>query len=215
VTDERVRLFVALELPEDVREAIVEWRRRAVGNVRGLRLVAPESLHVTLCFLGWRFVSEIDAIVAACAGVPSQPGPRLLVADAIWLPPRRPGVLAVKLDDVDGALGGVQRAFSDALESAGFYTPEKRPFLPHVTVGRVRRGARIRAVDLPAPRRIGFDGASVALFRSRPMTGGSRYEALLEVALAAPATLAGDRLGERQQGEGVGEGFGDSPEPAV
>jgi RNA 2',3'-cyclic 3'-phosphodiesterase len=183
VNDERVRLFVALELPEDVREAIVDWRRRAVGNVRGLRLVAPESLHVTLCFLGWRFVSEIDQIVAACAGVPSKPRPRLFVAGAIWLPPRRPGVLAVKLEDGQGTLGDIQRAFSEALGTVGFYTPEKRPFLPHVTIGRVARGARVRAVDLPAPRTVEFDGATVALFRSRPMAGGSKYEALMEVAL--------------------------------
>ena len=183
MNDERVRLFVALELPEDVREAIVDWRRRAVGNVRGLRLVAPESLHVTLCFLGWRFASEIDQIVAACAGVPSRPRPRLSVADAIWLPPRRPGVLAVKLDDVDSALGDIQRAFSEALGSVGLYTAEKRPFLPHVTLGRVARGARVRAVSLPAPGRVEFDGATVALFRSRPMAGGSKYEALMEVAL--------------------------------
>ncbi len=189
MNDERVRLFVALELPDDVREAIVDWRGRAVGNVRGLRLVASESLHVTLCFLGWRFASEIDAIAAACAGagvdagVARLPRPRLLVAEPIWLPSRRPGVLAVKLDDVHGALGDIQRAFSEALESAGWYTPEKRPFLAHVTVGRVARGARVRAVSLPAPQRDEFDGSTVALLRSRPMAGGSKYEALMEVAL--------------------------------
>jgi RNA 2',3'-cyclic 3'-phosphodiesterase len=183
VSDERVRLFVGLELPHDVREALGDWRRRAVGNVRGLRLVAPESLHVTLCFLGWRYASELEAIAAACEAMPSQPLARLLVADAVWLPPRRPGVLAVKLDDVHGTLGDIQRAFSEALESAGWYTPEKRPFLAHVTVGRVARGVRVRAVPLPAPRRHEFDGSTVALFRSRPMAGGSRYEALATVAL--------------------------------
>ena len=160
---ERIRLFVALELPDDVREALVDWRRRAVGNVRGLRLVAPDSLHVTLCFLGWRFTPEIDAIAAACADVPIQPPARLFVADAIWLPPRRPGVLAIKFDDADDTLGGIQSAFSEALESAGFYTPEKRPFLPHVTVGRVARGARVRASAAgPAEDRVRwFDGGAV------------------------------------------------------
>ncbi len=183
MSDERVRLFVALELPDDVRQVLVEWRRRVVGNLRGLRLVAPESLHVTLCFLGWRLASETEPIVAACDGVASQPQARLLIADAIWLPPRRPGVLAVRLDDANGTLGDIQQAFAEALESAGFYTPENRPFLPHVTVGRVARGARVRAVALPAPQRIEFDGSTVALFRSRPMAGGSRYEALATVAL--------------------------------
>jgi RNA 2',3'-cyclic 3'-phosphodiesterase len=183
VNDERVRLFVALALPDDVREAIVAWRRRGVGNIRGLRLIAPESLHVTLCFLGWRFAPELDEIADACAGVTSSARPRLFLADAIWLPPRRPGVLAVKLDDPDGALGEVQRGFTEALESGGWYTPEKRPFLAHVTVGRVARGARVRPTELPAPRRLEFQGSTVALFRSRPMAGGSKYEALATVAL--------------------------------
>jgi 2'-5' RNA ligase len=183
VNDERVRLFVALELPDDVRDALVEWRRRVVGNVRGLRLVAPESLHVTLCFLGWRYASELDAITAACDGVSAPARPPLFLGEAIWLPRRRPGVLAVKLDDPDGRLADAQQAFSQALESDGWYTPEQRPFMAHVTVGRVARGARVRAVGLPAPRRLAFEGATVALFRSRPMAGGSKYDALATVAL--------------------------------
>jgi len=54
------RLFVALELPEDVRVALVAWRPRDGG----LRPVAAESLHVTLAFLGWREAADADMIGA-------------------------------------------------------------------------------------------------------------------------------------------------------
>ncbi len=54
VSEERVRLFVALELPTEVRSALRSWAAEHVGAMARLRLVEPESLHVTLCFLGWR-----------------------------------------------------------------------------------------------------------------------------------------------------------------
>ena len=59
---ERVRLFVALELPEPVRDALVAWRAAVLADVPALRAVARKSLHVTLCFLGWRWDQEVAAI---------------------------------------------------------------------------------------------------------------------------------------------------------
>src|SRR5947209_8563612 len=63
--DERIRLFVALELPELVRDALVGWRDQALGRARDLRALDVGSLHVTLCFLGWQDSDEINAIAAA------------------------------------------------------------------------------------------------------------------------------------------------------
>ena len=64
-TPERVRLFVALELPSRMRSALDAWRRDAVGARDDLRLVAASSLHVTLAFLGSRAAGEVDEIAAA------------------------------------------------------------------------------------------------------------------------------------------------------
>ena len=47
-------------------------------------------------------------------------------------------VIALELTDSDGALGRVQADVSAALAAEGLYTPEKRPWLPHVTVARFR-----------------------------------------------------------------------------
>ncbi len=73
------RLFVALELPAEVRGALAAWARRAgrgPGHGR-LRLVEPESLHVTLCFLGSRPMAEVDEIAAAGrVAVSALPAPR-------------------------------------------------------------------------------------------------------------------------------------------
>jgi RNA 2',3'-cyclic 3'-phosphodiesterase len=181
VSDERARLFVALALPEPVRRALSEWRAGALAGLGGLRLVAPEDLHVTLCFLGWVAVGEADRIAAACDGALTGRRSCALVVDgAIWLPQRRPRVLAVALEDRCGALAAAQSALSDALATGGWYRPESRPFLAHVTIARVGRGARVRPGEreLPQPPGMEFEASRVVLYRSRLSPAGARYEAL-------------------------------------
>jgi 2'-5' RNA ligase len=152
-----------------------------------LRQVAPESLHVTLCFLGSRPETEIDAIAAACAVVAAEPAPQLVLAEGLWLPPRRPRVLAARLEDRERRLTHLQGELSAALAAGGWYEPEKRPYLAHVTVARV--GARLgpRAPELPEPPHIEFTGSRIVLYRSRLSRSGARYEALASVSLA-PST---------------------------
>jgi 2'-5' RNA ligase len=59
-TDARLRLFLALRLPEDVLDGIEAWQ---AVHLRGVRAVARHNLHVTLAFLGHRPASELDAIL--------------------------------------------------------------------------------------------------------------------------------------------------------
>ena len=57
----RARLFVALDLPDAMREGIVSWGRRELRDP-ALRVVPRESLHITLAFLGYRPEKEIERI---------------------------------------------------------------------------------------------------------------------------------------------------------
>jgi 2'-5' RNA ligase len=183
--DGRLRLFVALELPEPVRDALVRWRARLAPS-RGpeLRPVDPEALHATLCFLGWRSEDEVDAIAAACRVVMAEPAPALALAEPVWLPRRRPRVLAVELSDPGGHLGQVQARLSAALAAGGWYEPEKRPYLAHVTVARVKAGSA--PAGLPRLPRLEFRATRVVLYRSRLQRSGARYEPLASVELASP-----------------------------
>jgi 2'-5' RNA ligase len=191
VSDERARLFVALELPEPIRRELADWLASAVRGLDGLRLVHEQDLHVTMCFLGWQAVGEIDSIASACAVLLGEPAARLQVGGAIWLPRRRPRVLAVELEDLDGALAAAHSMLSDALEAGGWYRPEARPFFAHVTVARVRGRARVRAVELDAPLGLTLTGSRVTLFRSRLSPSGARYEALASVELGASVRRPG------------------------
>ena len=179
---EQARLFVALEVPPDVREELVRWREPVLRHVDGLRSVAADALHVTLCFLGWREVEEIEPIGDACEmAVGGSPRPALALGEPVWLPRRRPRVLGVRVDDCEGALAAIQGAVSTALSAGGWYEPETRPFLAHVTLARAVGRANLKAVELPPPAAPAFVGQAVTLYRSRLERGGARYSALRTV----------------------------------
>lgn len=182
--EERVRLFVALELPEAVRDALGRWQARALQGLDGARAIARSDLHATLCFLGWRGDEEIGSIRDACGVVAAYAAPELAVGEATWLPPRRPRVLAVELHDAGATLGRAQSALSDVLEAGGWYRPERRPYLAHVTVARLARGTRLPRRPLPDPPELSFRATQVTLYRSRLLRSGARYEPLESVELA-------------------------------
>jgi 2'-5' RNA ligase len=187
VAGERARLFVALELPGEVRDALVAWRAPVLASSgRELRPVAEDALHVTLCFLGQRPAIEVPAISAACAAADRDPVTDLVLAASLWLPRRRPHALTVAIADRSGRLAKLQTALAATLAAGGWFEDEERAFLPHVTVARVRRSADPRALarqELPAPPALAFAGAAVTLYRSHLGQGGARYEALARVPL--------------------------------
>lgn len=138
------------------------------------RAVPPTSLHVTLAFLGSRPVGDIPRVVAALAPPPAGV---LRLDEVVLLPPRRPRVMAVRLDDPEGDCRRCQAAVAEALSRAGLLDPERRDWLPHVTIGRARGGV---PADVPRPRvpRLEFAPSAVTLFRSHTSPAGARYERL-------------------------------------
>jgi len=177
---ERQRLFVALDLPADVRGALAGWAERAAPQ--GVRRVPEENLHVTLAFLGSRSREEAEA-VAALLPVVAAPVGELRTAGALWLAPRPPGVLTVALEHSD-ALTALHRSLAGALADAAGYAPEQRRVRAHVTVARVPRGARVRVREpTEQPPALAFAPAGLTLYRSRTGPGGSRYEPLARAEL--------------------------------
>lgn len=183
MTPSGVRLFAALELPGDVRSALASWAARVSAREPAVRLVSTDALHVTLVFLGAQPVSDVEAIGDAVVGAVGPVGPLdpLAVAQAAWLPARRPGVLVADLIEDGDRLAGLQADLAEAL--APWRAPERRGYRPHVTVARVRRGERIAQRDVPAPPHLIFDAAAVVLYRSFSEPGGSRYEPLARAPL--------------------------------
>jgi RNA 2',3'-cyclic 3'-phosphodiesterase len=174
----RARLFLALDLPDEVRGALVEWRADALAGRDDLRPVAPEALHVTLVFLGYLPEKEIPTVArTAFEALAGLEPPRLEVAGVKPIPPRSPRLFAFDLADEDGGAVAGQAAASDALAAARFYRPEKRPFWPHVTFARVKRGVRrAEPIEAATPALEPFEAPQITLYRSILRPQGAQYE---------------------------------------
>jgi len=185
----RARLFVALDLPERVRAGIEAWSASELTDP-ALRRVAPESLHVTLAFLGYRpekAIEEIAAVVGESAG----PAPLVELRDPEQRPPRGRARLFA-LPALSPGAEALQAGLQERLVEAGHYEPEKRAFWPHVTLARVRpegRGSRRpRPVEkapgsLPADLSEPFLGVRMTLYRSELQPQGAHYTPLAQVEL--------------------------------
>jgi 2'-5' RNA ligase len=177
-----VRLFAALDLPSSIRHELATWARSAVGSDDRLRLVAEESLHVTLVFLGEQPDAEPAANALVAALQPAPAAPELRVDGPLWLSPRRPHVLTVGLEDPSGALARIHAAVLEAMVREAGHEAGARAFRPHVTVARVR--GRIRPFELPGPPPLEFEAPAVTLYRSRLGRGPARYERVASVPLS-------------------------------
>jgi 2'-5' RNA ligase len=173
----KLRLFVALDLPQAARAALARFRD-AAAEPAVWRPLPESSFHVTLAFLGHRPEEQVEAVVAVLRALAPHGAPELALGAGMLLPPRRARVLTVALDDRDGALGALQAELSAGLDAAGLYAPEARPFRPHVTVARLRAGERAPRALEAAPEPLAFTGGAVTLYRSRLARAGASYEPL-------------------------------------
>ena len=189
-----MRLFVAVNLPDAVRNAVyadAEPLRAASGRIKW---VMPGSLHITLKFLGRqddRLVGDFERGLAGVASLHSALDVR--TRDIGAFPNfRRPRVVWV-------GMTGAERLSALAADIdtlfAGFGVPvERRPFRAHLTLGRVKdemTSAEARALELAASRPgspRGFTIRTIDLMQSELGPGGSRYSVLAAVPLHARGT---------------------------
>jgi 2'-5' RNA ligase len=192
----RARLFVALDLPDPVRDRLAAWQAEALGD-EALRPVRPEALHITLCFLAYHPERDIERIAAIVTGIEPRSVPIRFMAEPVPVPTSRPRLFAVEGESP--AAVELQAELSDLLEAARFYEPEKRPFWTHVTVARVRSERRAQAdrgrrrgrpmlvpkppEALPAALLEPFSAVRVALYRSTLRPTGAEYTSLAELDL--------------------------------
>jgi RNA 2',3'-cyclic 3'-phosphodiesterase len=167
---ERLRLFLALPLPGSAVERLAAWQREALAGARDARIVPPANLHVTLAFLGHRPVDEVDGIVAELRAA-AERARRPVLRPFRYRETRSVGM--VVFEDEGGHATRLADDLATRLERLGVYEPEKRPWLPHVTVLRFRRPPRLR----PDPPDLGpVSPSEVALYHSVLRRAGAQYE---------------------------------------
>jgi 2'-5' RNA ligase len=186
--DELIRSFLAVEVPADVRAEVA----RLLGSLRGkpgpgVRWVKPDVMHLTLVFLGEvpaGFVRSADERLAQA--LPPLPAFRCRLAGLGAFPnPNRARVAWVGVDTGRDELVALQRTASAALARIG-YQPERRPFSPHLTLGRLREPGDVATLVAGPFQSTEFGVERVVLFRSVLRPQGPEYTELHEYRLAGP-----------------------------
>jgi len=186
-----VRLFTAIELPEEVRAAVHAAAAPLLRGLPGCKPVAEENLHVTVKFLGEVAEDRLAEIAAAVRQAASTgPAARLRILGFGAFPdPRRPRVVWAGVEDAARSLPILERAVTGALEPLGF-RPEDRAWTAHVTVARLgdprRRRGGVSGLVVPAPAPTGppFDATHLTLFASELGPRGPTYRVVERFPLA-------------------------------
>ena len=171
-----LRLFIAAEPPPAVRDQLAQWARGAIGRSGEIRRLAADSLHLTLCFLGEQPPSAIESRghVGRHGVRPLAAVEQLNLGAPLWLPPRRPRVLAVGVGDPSGGLQALRDALVEALSSTLDWQPARERFRPHISLARMRPGTT-RARELPPTPQLTFTPTAATLFRSDLDPTGASY----------------------------------------
>ena len=179
-----LRLFVAVDPSEDVRDAVASaiapWR----GAIPEARWIDPAAWHVTLKFLGATAPHLVERVRGTIAGAVAAVMPFEARLDGLGtFPPRgRSRVLWAGIEDRSGRLAELALAVDTALSPLA--EPERRPLHPHLTVARLDPARRIPDAFTSAEvEPVTFAVDRVGLYRSHLGGGPARYE------LLAAATL--------------------------
>jgi len=184
---EKLRTFIALDMPPEIKAALEKYVQ-PLKLLRGrISWVKPESLHLTLKFLGDTPANRVDEIAAALQEITatSTPFAADISGSGAFPNDKAPRVLWVGINNDSGTLLKLTKAIDERLHRFGF-AKEKRDFTPHLTIGRVKDSRLpeiIRALQekpfaaMPAP----FN--EIIFMKSELHPAGSIYTPLRKLAL--------------------------------
>lgn len=188
---ETVRAFIAIELNDQVKQAIREFQDQLKPLGCDISWVKPENAHLTLKFLGdvkMKIVPSVtETLTNLCRDL--RPFDTALTRPGVFPDLRHPRVVWVGLDDSDANLTRLAGSLETALGNIGF-RKERRDFQAHITVGRVRTLKNIAQLSdvikkFSVPTGVKQSVGQIILFKSTLTPKGSVYEALKGFPLTA------------------------------
>jgi len=189
---EQIRSFIAIELPDELRLEIGRLQAQLKsGSQPWVKWVNPDSIHLTLKFLGNIAVDRIDEITRAMEEAAQTVPPfHLEIKDVGAFPNlKRVQVVWVGISGEVDKLGQLQQRIESNLERLGF-APESRPFTAHLTLARLRNQAsldeRQRFGQLIADTRFQagtIEVDAISLMRSQLTREGAIYSRISLVGL--------------------------------
>jgi RNA 2',3'-cyclic 3'-phosphodiesterase len=191
-----MRLFFAVTVPPEVVEAIAEVQREVRATVRdsGARWTRPEKFHYTLKFLGEQTFERAQTAVGVGEAI-AQEGSRFsFTLSGIGAFPnlQRPATLWLGASQGADELCALAGRLDDVLSRRGF-PREKKPAVPHLTLGRIKTYAAeqeaVKVLRTPPRAECGtFVVDRFVLMRSALTPGGFEYSVLREFELVGSTT---------------------------
>ena len=181
-----VRSFVSVELSDPAREAVAGLQHDLTSAFlpHTVRWTAPQSIHLTLQFLGDVPLERIESIAQALRGACADLAAFSFDLIGLGLFPdhRRPRIVWVGVHEPGGTLAALHKRVGEALTPLGFF-PDERSFTPHLTIGRSARsasprdlaqmGEQVSRLDVGLIERISVD--HIALMKSDLRPAGAIY----------------------------------------
>jgi 2'-5' RNA ligase len=169
--------FLAIDLTDDDRHALSAVLAEASpGHPLPGRRPPTRNWHITLRFIGECDDADADRLAHEVASDLSATPGRVFVSGLGAFPrASRAGVLYAAIDDHEGLLAHLAGVCETAARDVGF-EPEERPFVPHLTLSRLRPPDDLRRqIDAFAPFRVPVNVSAITLFRSIPSRSGIAY----------------------------------------
>jgi 2'-5' RNA ligase len=186
-----MRLFLAIELPQNIRDGLAGVQAVLRAKLpEHANWVRPEQFHVTLRFVGDCNEAQAENLIEDLKGRLLPPPLSLTLLEPIPMPAHRGGrPVAVSVWEGTGDLNWIHTICHDAARAIAVGDEEK-PFVPHVTLARVRPIQRVTSLEIDKYvdgrwAEMNFIADSITLFRSDLSPGGSSYHPLGRLTLPA------------------------------
>ncbi len=196
---EQIRSFIAIELPDELKQGLAQLEARLKLNKESwVKWVEPQSIHLTLKFLGNIAVERIGEITMAMEEAAQGIPPFRLEVKGVGVFPnlKRVQVAWVGVSGEVDKLSQLQQRIESSLARLGF-APESRPFVSHLTIARLRNEAsldeRQRFGQLVVDTRFEagtFGVDAVSLMKSQLTRTGAIYSRISLVKLEKPLPRA-------------------------
>lgn len=174
-----MRVFYALTLPPRVQQycSLLINSLQKNPQFKQVRWTPPEYLHITLRFHSQIDAEQLDKINTLLhEQLPNYAPPNIATRRYLLLPTRKPHLLALGVH-LSEALAGLVRTINQAHSTVGIDL-EKRPFLPHITLGRFNESTPHENIILNSVKGVEESTHEMVLYKSEPTDTGSVYTIL-------------------------------------
>ena len=161
----RTRTFIGVDIGSAIRASAVALQKELTKAGLGVKWVSPESMHVTLLFLGDVDDRDLHSVYKSVkSALTGEPSFSLRVSGVGAFPnARRPKVVWAGVTDGAEILQRMHAAIEEKMLDLGGYRTEERGYTPHLTLGRVNTTEAGAAVAAELPKRMAWQGGRVTV----------------------------------------------------